>query len=106
MYHPHNACRKEVLKVPLYSLPIIDQTGTYVYKASKVVAKYLGPLAKNDYKIRDTLSFQDLLKRAPFDDNYEDVSYEVESLFPSIPVQETIDYILYKICIKKELKPF
>ena len=27
--------------------PIIDQTGTYIYKASKVVPKYLGPLAKN-----------------------------------------------------------
>ena len=26
--------------------PIIDQTGTYIYKASKVKAKHLGPLAK------------------------------------------------------------
>ena len=25
---------------------IIDQTGTYIYKASKVKAKHLGPLAK------------------------------------------------------------
>ena len=86
--------------------PIIDQTGTYIYKASKVVAKYLGPLAKNDYSIRDTLSFPDLLKSASSDDNYEDVSYDVGSLFTSIPVQETIDYILYKIYVKKELKPF
>ena len=45
--------------------PIIDQTGTYIYKASKVVAKFLGPLATNDYTIRDTLSFPDLLKSAP-----------------------------------------
>ena len=45
--------------------PIIDQTGTYIYKASKVVAKFLGPLATNDYTIRDTLSFPDLLKGAP-----------------------------------------
>ena len=86
--------------------PIIDQTGTYIYKASKVVAKYLGPLAKNEYTIRDTLSFPDLLKSVPSDDNYEDVSYHVESLFTSIPVQETIDYIVHKIYVKKELKPF
>ena len=66
--------------------PIIDQTGTYIYKASKVVAKYLGPLAENDYTIRDTLSFPDLLKSAPSDDNYEDVSYDPESLFTSKPV--------------------
>ena len=86
--------------------PNIDRTGTYVYKASKVLAKYLGPLAKNDYRIRDTLSFPDSLKSTPPDRNYKDVLYDVESLFTSIPVQETIDYILYKIYGKKELKPF
>ena len=47
--------------------PIIDQTGTY--KASKVVAKYLSPLAKNGYEIRDTLSFPELLKSVPSDDD-------------------------------------
>ena len=86
--------------------PIIDQTGTYIYKASKVVAKYLSTLAKNKYTIRDTLSFPDLLKSVPSDDNYEDVSPDVESLFTSIPIQETIDHILYKIYVKKELKQF
>ena len=40
-----------------------------------------------------------------FDDNYEDVSYDLESLFTSPPVQEIIDYILYKIYFKKKLKP-
>ena len=70
------------------------------------MAKYLSPLAKNDHTIRDTLSFPDLPKRAPSDDSYDGVSYDVESLFTSIPVQETIDYILYKIYVKKELKPF
>ena len=52
------------------------------------------------------LSFPDLLKSTLSDDNYEDISYDVESLFTSIPVQETIDYILYKIYVKKELNPF
>ena len=86
--------------------PIIYQTGTYMYKASKVIANYFGPLAKNDYTISDTLSFLDLLKSVPSDDSYEDVSYDLESLFTSIRVQETIDYILYKIYVKKELKSF
>ena len=58
--------------------PNIDQTGTYIHKASKFVAKYLGPLAKNDYTIRDTLSFPDSLKSGSSDDNHEDVSYGVE----------------------------
>ena len=63
-----------------------DQSGTYIYKASKVVAKYLGPLAKNNYTITDTLNFPDLLKSALSDDNYEDIWYDLESLFTNIPV--------------------
>ena len=38
--------------ITLYQLklrPIIDQTGTYIYNASKVVAKYLGPPSKSKY---------------------------------------------------------
>ena len=86
--------------------PIIDQTGTYIYNASKVVAKYLRPLSKNKYSIDDTLTFPDLLKNAEESDDYEDVSYDVESLFTSIPVKEAIDYIIQKMYVKKEIKPF
>ena len=86
--------------------PIIDQTGTYVYNTSKVVAKYLWPLSKNKYSIDDTLTFPDLLKNAEETNDYEDVSYDVENLFTSIPVKETIDYIIQKIYVRKEIKPF
>ena len=37
---------------------------------------------------------------------FEDVLYDVESLFVSILVQKTIDYIFYKTYFKKELKLF
>ena len=40
--------------------PIVDQTGTYIYNASKAVVKYLPPLIKNEFSITDTLSFPDL----------------------------------------------
>ena len=81
--------------------PIIDQTGTYIYNASKVVAKYPRPLSKNKYSIDDTLTFPDLLRIAEESDDYENVSYDGESLFTSIPVKETIDYIIQKIYVKK-----
>ena len=74
--------------------PIINQTGTYIYNASKVVAKYLRPLSKNKYSIHDTLTFPDLLRIAEESDNSEDVSFDVESLFMNIPVKATIDYII------------
>ena len=86
--------------------PVIDQTGTYIYNASKVVSKYLRPLSKIKYSINDTLTFPDLLRNAEESDYYEHVSYDVESLFTSIPVKETIDYVIQKNYIKKEIKPF
>ena len=39
-------------------------------------------------------------------EDYEDVSYDVESLYRNIPVKETIDYILHKIYVDKSIKPF
>ena len=44
--------------------PISDQTGTYIHNASKVVAKYLKPLAKNEFTISHTLTFPDFVKNA------------------------------------------
>ena len=85
--------------------PIIDLTETYIYNTSKVIANYLRPLSKNQYTISDTLKFPDLLKSADTNANYEDVSYDVESLFTSIPVAETIEYILKRIYTNKEKKP-
>ena len=86
--------------------PIIDQTGRYIYNASKVVSKYLRPLSEIKYSIDDTLTFPDLLRNAEESDDYEHVSYDVESLFTSIPVKETIDNVIQKNYIKKEIKPF
>ena len=86
--------------------PIIDQTGTCIYNAQKVVAKYLDPLSKNKYSIGDTLTFLDLLRSAEESDDYEDLSYDVESLFTSIPLKETIDYVIQKNYVEKEIKPF
>ena len=85
--------------------PIINQTGTYIYNTSKVIAKYLKPLAKNEYTISDTLTFPDLVKNVSNSNEYEDVSYKVESLFTSIPVEETINYIVDRIYIRKEIEP-
>ena len=77
--------------------PIIDQTETYIYNASKAVAKYLRPLSKNMYSIDDTLTFPELLENAEETDDYADSLYNVKSLFNSIPVKETISYVIQKI---------
>ena len=73
---------------------IIDQRVTYIHNASIVVVKYPRPLSNNKYSIDGTLAFPDLLKNTEESYNYEDISYDVESLFESIPVKEAIDYII------------
>ena len=70
--------------------PIINQSVTCYYTASQVVAKFLKPLAGNQYVIKDTQTFQSLLQNLPsLQPDEEDVSYDVESLFTNAPVDET-----------------
>ena len=47
-----------------------------------------------------------MLKEAFNSEDYEDLSHDVESLFTSIPVKETIEYISNKIYVDKLMKPF
>ena len=39
----------------------------------------------------------------PLQDDEEDVSYDVESLFTNIPIQETINYIIEPIYVQKKV---
>ena len=85
---------------------MIDQTGTLMYNAAKVILDYLRPLCKNKYSIYDTQKFPSMWSSIqPLQDDEEDVSYEVESLFTNIPLQETINYIIEQIYVHKKLMP-
>ena len=86
--------------------PIIDQTGTFTYNAAKVISDYLRPLCKNEYSINDTQKFPSMLSSIPpLQDDEEDVSYDVESLFTNILIEETINYIIDQIYVHKKLTP-
>ena len=86
--------------------PIIDQTGTLTYNSAKVISDYLRPLCKNEYSINDAQKFPSMLSSIPpLQDDEEDVSYDVESLFTNIPIQETINYIIEQIYVDIKLTP-
>ena len=90
-------------KYKLKFRPIISQVGTCTYNA-KVIADYLKPLFQNEYKTNDTQSFPSMLKdQTPLNPNEEYVSYDVDSLFTSIPVDKTINYMVNEIYQKKKL---
>lgn len=85
--------------------PIVDQCGTMVYTAAQVMAEYIRPLNDSQYIIKNTLEFPQVLAENPLKDDEEDISYDVESLFTNVPVEDTIEYILDEIYIRKKLKP-
>ena len=86
--------------------PIINQTGTYTYKAGKVISRYLKPLRDSEYTIKDTQFFAKLIKELPsLKEDEGDVSYDIESLFTNIPINGTIDYIPDQIYVQDKLKP-
>ena len=58
------------------------------------------------YIIGCNLSLSKVISLTDNSGDYEDVWYDVESLFTSIPVKGTIDYIIQKNYVKKEIKPF
>ena len=83
---------------------VMPQVGTYTYIAVKVIADYLKSLCQNEYKINDTQSFPPMLKdQTLLNSNEEYVSYDVESLFTNILVDETVNCIINEIYQKNKL---
>ena len=72
--------------------------------ATKVISDYLRPLCKNEYSINDTQKFQ-LSSLPPLQGDEEDVSYNVESLFTNIPIEETINYVIDQNYVHEKLTP-
>ena len=97
---------EDITIAKLKSRPIIDQTGTFTYSMAKVISDCLRPLCKNEYSINDTQKLPSMLSSIPpLQDDEEDVSYDVESLFANILIQETINYIIEQINVHKKLTP-
>ena len=68
----------------------VDHLKLQYINSSKVIAKCLNPLPRNEFTISDTLTFPHLIKNSTNPDEYEDVSYGIESITISIPVEETV----------------
>ena len=50
--------------------------------------------------------YPDILREDSLDSHEEYVSYDVDSLFRSIPLDETVDFILDEIYFGKKFEPF
>ena len=63
--------------------------GTPTYKLAKFLVPILEPLTTNEYTIKDSFTFAEELQS--FDSKLVMASFDIESLFTNIPLQETID---------------
>ena len=63
-------------------------------------------LCKNEYSINETKRLPSMLSSIPpLRDGKENVSYNVESLFTNIPMEETVTYIIEQIYVHGKLTP-
>ena len=94
---------KDITTENLKLRPIISTCGTYYYQSAKSLAKYLAPLAENEYTIKDTLESPDRLQDRTLDEDEVLVSYDVSSLFTEVSLEDTIDYIIHQIYNENKL---
>ena len=91
--------------------PIVSSIGTFNYNLAHFLCDLCSHLIPNDYSFKDTFTFVSQIKNASLSKKFL-VSYDVTSLFTSIPLQETIDIAINLIfnhnpnlnITKKELK--
>ena len=83
--------------------PIISTIYTASYQLVKYLAKLLSPLAQSNYTINSTKDLMIKIKNEKIPENYEMVSFDVKSLFTSVPLEHTIDIIIKRIYEKHEI---
>ena len=77
--------------------PILSVIGTSTYKLAKFLVLMIEPLTTNEYTIKDSFTFAEELPS--FDSKLVMTSFDIESLFTNIPMQETID-----LCVENLFK--
>ena len=74
--------------------PILSMVGTPQYMVAKMLHTILKPLIKTENTCADSFELVKMVKQLTIEDSTVLCSFDIESLFPSIPVEETIGYCL------------
>ena len=94
----------------LFSI-VVSSIGTFTYNLVRFLCDLFSPIVPNDYSCKDTFSFASQVKNANIPKMFL-ASYNVNSLFTNIPLQEFTDIAINLIfnhnpnlnIIRKELK--
>ena len=71
--------------------PVVNQIDDPTYKICKELQKIIHPLTiKAKSYIKDSYHFKQRLKEVVVEDHFIQLSFDVQSLFPSVPVKQTL----------------
>ena len=81
--------------------PIVSTIGTYNYNASNYLTKVLTSTLKSKFKyvVKDSFDFINKLSKIKLEEDERLISFDVESLFTNVPIDETIE-IIKESCFK------
>ena len=77
--------------------PIFASYNTPSYKLSKFLVPYLNHLTKNQFTLENSYAFSDEIKKLKNCGNCTMASFDIESLFSNVPLEETIDICVDRI---------
>ena len=77
--------------------PIISTIGTFTYNLAKFLVPLIDPLTKNEYTIDNSTNFVNELKNLRIPPSAVMASFDIESLFTNVPLDETTSIIVNKL---------
>ena len=83
---------------------IIDTTGTTHCLVGKYFTNLLNPLTINEYSVKDSFDAANRIKgisQRLFENGYQYISFDIESLFTNVPIKRTVDLVLKRIYTDK-----
>ena len=85
--------------------PIVSSTGTVTYNTSKELANILKPLVGlSSHHVHNTKDFIDHIKEVRLRPEESIISYDVTSLFTSVPIKPVLNIIHQKLTTDQDLK--
>ena len=83
--------------------PIVSNVDTSTYELAKYLAKLLLPLSPSQYAVNIVKHFTESIKHKKIPTGYQMISFDVKSLFTSIPLDKTIEILLQRIYNRYEI---
>ena len=83
---------------------IASNTGTATYQLARYLAKLLSPLSLSQYTVKSAKDFIQKIHNVNVPHGFNMISFDVKSLFASVPLEEATNVALDRIYHRKEIE--